>query len=266
MRIWKMVKNEAVCESIIIDGDESTRFFDSISGKKLESWGNVYVKTLKENKECDMYEFSNGYPIVSQRTVGVLKEYLEGRVQILPVIYNRNNNLFVLNVTNIIDCLNHEKSEIRRLRSGKVGSIDSYSFNLPSDPIIFKIPETPFSAVFVDDKFKSVVEEAGLIGFKFIEVWESDEDVVKEREEKYEQVLAHINHLPGPEYSYGEVQKLIGNGKAAVNDKWKLQMSKAKGLIIGLLQEDGSYTWVDPIYIPPILLSLKWKLTDQTDR
>jgi hypothetical protein len=268
MKIWEMVKNEAIGESIIIDGEESYKFFDNnFYGKEADSWGAVYVKTLKGKKKCDMYEFSDGYPIVSERTVSVLEKYLEGRVQVLPVIYNDNDKLFVLNVTNLIDCLDHERSEIRRLSSGRVGSIDNYVFkyHLLNDAYIFKIPETPRSRIFVNDTFKSAVEEAGLIGFVFIEVWESDEEIVRERQERYDQALAKINDMPSPEYSYGEAQKLVESGQAAVSDKWKLQMSNKNEFVIGQLQEDGSYNWIIPMYIPPILLTLNWKITDRTE-
>ena len=72
----------------------------------------------------------------------------------------------------------YEKAEIEKFKSsGRVMSIEKYAFKpeIIKDNHIFKIVEFPKSEVFVSDEFKQKVEEAGLKGFKFELVWDSEE-------------------------------------------------------------------------------------------
>ena len=76
-------------------------------------------------------------------------------------------------MTNTIDCLNYDKSELKRFSSsGRVMKVIKYAFktNKLANEIIFKLPEFPKSISYVTEEFKKTVEENDIKGFKFKEL------------------------------------------------------------------------------------------------
>ena len=199
---------------------------------------------------------------------GQFQPFMSDKVQILPIDYEGTKTLYVLNVINVVDCLDYEKSKIRRFSDGTVSEIDEFAFDYSkvSQHDIFKIPEKIWSTVFVSDKFKATVEENGLIGFKFTEVWDSDEKAVQERKRRYQEKLAEIRRIYGPEYTFDEAIKLLDQGKAFVSDQWKLQKNKKGDIVLGRLVESTcEYLFLVVVYYPPILITYKWKETEPSD-
>ena len=91
--------------------------------------------------------------------------------------------LTVLNVTSVVDCLDHDRCTFMTFDDG-VTVLESEApliFN-PSrfdEPSIFKVPETAASDIYCreDDgdselEFKAAVEKHGLTGLRFVQVWE----------------------------------------------------------------------------------------------
>jgi hypothetical protein len=79
----------------------------------------------------------------------------------------------------VIDCLDYEKSELSYFRSDPhdIKKILKYEFlkDKIRDKVIFKIPENKLNVPFVTDQFKLEVEKHGLEGFRFEEVWDSEQ-------------------------------------------------------------------------------------------
>lgn len=61
---------------------------------------------------------SPGKPIFSKSAVTILKDLLEGYAEILPIEYDLQE-LFIINVTNHIEAINYEKSDVEYMRDGK---------------------------------------------------------------------------------------------------------------------------------------------------
>jgi len=193
---------------------------------------------------------------------------MSDKVQILPIDYEGIKTLYVLNVINMVDCLDYDKSVLRRWEDGRVSEIDEFAFHysIVSQHDIFKIPEKNRTHIFVSDKFKATVEENGLIGFKFTEVWDSDEKAVQERKRRYQEKLEEIRRMDGPEYTFDEAIKLLDQGKAFVSDQWKLQKNKKGDIVLGRLVESTcEYLFLVVVYYPPILITYKWKETEPSD-
>ena len=84
--------------------------------------------------------------------------------------------LIVLNVTYVIDCLNKKKSEYD---PDLPHMIDKYVFHADRlDYSLFKIPQTQHGEILTveglaspDDEFKPLVEQHGLKGLRFEELW-----------------------------------------------------------------------------------------------
>ncbi|NEQ73155.1 MAG: hypothetical protein F6K23_08740 [Okeania sp. SIO2C9] len=79
-------------------------------------------------------------------------------------------NMKVLNISNIIGCLDEKKSECLYFKnSHKVMQIKKYSFdtNLLDNIALFKIPQLVRSYIFATDAFRERVLEEKLTGLKF---------------------------------------------------------------------------------------------------
>ena len=85
-----------------------------------------------------------------------------------------------MNVLNIIDGLNYEKSEFKKTHDGKPYAVKKFSFkpNIVNNISIFKLflEDRIYSTeIFVSQEVKDIVEANGLTGFSFEEVWRDDE-------------------------------------------------------------------------------------------
>jgi hypothetical protein len=100
---------------------------------------------------------------------------VEGVVEFLPVKCDQQQGLTALNVTNMLDVLDEEASEVTRFRDGRLMRIRRYVFL--EEPLrgvtIFKIPNFRVSPTFVGDAFVSAWRKAGLKGLVFSPIWSS---------------------------------------------------------------------------------------------
>lgn len=114
-----------------------------------------------------------------------IAEFFEMAGERLPLPY-RGHDYVLLNVTECINCLDQKATEWASERShGAQVSITHYAFhrNRFSQSSLFKIPETAESEILTleryqdpEDEFKSAVEEAGLTGLLFEEIWSDGEE------------------------------------------------------------------------------------------
>ncbi|WP_018885574.1 imm11 family protein [Paenibacillus massiliensis] len=125
---------------------------------------------------------------------------------------------------------------------------------------IFKIPELVRTSVYVSDEFRDAVLEAGLKGLDFIPVWDSEFTKADElaQKERYEHYLAELEKNKGVEMDWDTAMKLLNEGKAVASAHWKLKKDASKELLVGNLTYDLNYDFAKLIFIPPILLDLKW--------
>jgi hypothetical protein len=89
-----------------------------------------------------------------------------------------NESVYAFNVTNVIDVLDENKSEVKRFKSsGRIMSIERYEFipHLLEDQVIFKIPQQKVR-IYVTDKFVKRVNEHGLVGLEFVERWNNERE------------------------------------------------------------------------------------------
>ena len=80
-----------------------------------------------------------------------------------------NDELILLNVTNIIDCWDESKSLCDRTRSGRILYVRDYYFDesLISDTYLFKIPQMADDFIFATQKFVDLINKMGSTGLEF---------------------------------------------------------------------------------------------------
>ncbi|HMK34583.1 MAG TPA: DUF1629 domain-containing protein, partial [Desulfomonilaceae bacterium] len=76
----------------------------------------------------------------------------------------------------VVDALDEPRSEVERFDSGRIMSIEEYSFieERLLGVVVFKLPQRPLGWPYVTDPFVERVQAAKLKGFRFRPVWSSD--------------------------------------------------------------------------------------------
>lgn len=270
MKIWKWGYESDKYDSFTFPNtievlDQYFRpYFDGIViGDK---WGRVMFETTRSRKVgSDCTGIGNNIPILNERAVQTLAPYLEKNVELLP-LQHPTKSYYAVNVTRLIDGLDYERSEVEFIRPNVVKNVSRFVFKLDiiKDYPIFKIPEFKRTRVFVTDTFKEAVEANGLKGFTFELLWDSEDNRDKEAEleRRFQEILAIFERNKGEEFSFQEAERRVFDGEGCASGKWRLQKAHDGTVRLGNLQWDGTYSWIQPIFHPPILLDLKWHKVD----
>jgi hypothetical protein len=143
--------------------------------RKLPAWipPAVYVPNPSLKKGHFLHLCSGAF------VAGMLRDLLEMAGELLPIVY-KTEPYSLLNVTECLDCLDHERTEwVLGKSTGAKIDIKRYVFKAERMPesSVFKIPHRP-AEIYVaegrfdpEDEFKSKVEENNFSGLLFEEVW-----------------------------------------------------------------------------------------------
>lgn len=183
MKIWDLQEEVNIYEHLtLVDGsiEKWNEFTDMFRGKHLSSnWEKLKLKLIEHGeklKKGDMPYLSPGVPVFSIKAISTLQQYLNNNAETLDIECDIGNYK-IINIINVMSCLDHERSEIKYYpNSQRIMRIKKYVFNKEKvkNEHIFKIIEQPRATIFVSDEFRNKVIESGLEGFKFVEVWDSE--------------------------------------------------------------------------------------------
>ncbi|MFD2330784.1 imm11 family protein [Cohnella sp. GCM10020058] len=242
-------------------------FENQFNGVPVERWGDLKFYSNK-GLDLDIIALSAGTLALSKKAIVATQDLLADKVETLPLEHD-SLELFAINVINIIPALDRSRSQLTLWPDGEIRKITQYAFSqeIIKDAAIFKLPEFITTYIFVTDVFRERVLQYNLTGFRFIELWDSETNSATEemQRQRYLEKLAEIERTKGPEYSFAEVtERMRKENKAAVSGKQKLELDEKDSLLIGDLLEDTlTYAWMDPVYIPPIFLDMKWHLVEK---
>lgn len=269
MKIWEINTGDSIDVSIEDDlKPDIDALLRSISfGEKIKhKWKPL--KAVYKKKKGESFHFpylTPGKLVLNDKSLSILKPLIVDLVEILP-LQNAEYNFFICNVTNILDCVDHTKSV--PIISRATNKVFSYEYMyLHEDMIIgsekrhiFKVPELVRTRIYVSDEFRNTVLDAGLKGLDFHQVWDSEFTKTDElaQQERYDHYLAELEKNKGVEMDWDTAMKLLDEGKAVASAHWKLKKDENKELLVGQLTYDLDYDFAKLIYIPPILLDLKW--------
>lgn len=142
-------------------------------------WEDVKVYTLEEGEfsDCPQFWGYSAAPVFSARALDITQDFLKDEVEVLPLMHPEKE-LFAIHVLNAVEAIDYNHAVIRQLSSGLRVGFEKYAFieEKVKDEHIFRIflDDRIRSTVFVSDEFKKAVESNGLVGFQFIEVWDSE--------------------------------------------------------------------------------------------
>lgn len=159
---------------------ETLEFFLRFKGTPWgETWEPLPVRTehahdgrRAKNRDGDFPAMDCSIPVVSERALNVLRPLISDCVEVLP-LQHPTDRYYIINVLQILDCMDQEKSEGERGSSGRLYEVEKYVWKpgvLDETKHIFKIKGLELYWPFVSASFKRLVDENGFVGFDFLEV------------------------------------------------------------------------------------------------
>lgn len=265
MKIWELGSDDNSRELTFDNQNpmpDEHPIYSRIDGSLLaDKWDPCYVMDYRKGKYTDFPYFCSGLLVFSKPTYDKIGSYIQDQVEYLPLIH-AEMEFIAVNVTNLIDCVDKERSVAKRLSSGGLLGYKKVVFiaeKIPADTMIFRLPESVLR-IFVTDRFIELVKKHRLKGFQFTEVWDSEftDEMEQEKQRKYKETLDAIEQNKGPECSYEDAVKKVQNGQAMASGKWKMQLDPQGRFWLGQLGEDAEYHWLMPAFMPPVLLGYMW--------
>jgi hypothetical protein len=126
-------------------------------------------RRLARQGEMTKGDFPSFYAVgvvFSERALQVLSPLIQNSVQVIP-LQSVEEHLYLIHVTEVVDCLDIERSEVDYILGGEhISHIKHYEFKnleLLEEIGIFEIQDLRAST-FVTDEFKKIVEEHDLKG------------------------------------------------------------------------------------------------------
>ncbi|HEY2493699.1 MAG TPA: DUF1629 domain-containing protein [Paenibacillus sp.] len=272
MKVYELSVNNSKTTTLVMKNREelsSHSIRTEFKGQELEkTWLPVELQTLESKIFNDFLDFVSGKPVVSEKVTQILKPYTAHEVEFLPLVHD-GLDICLINVTNILDCVDWQKSKVKWFKEKYFLGFDKLVFDfarIPENTYMFKIEELAEGTIFVTELFRELIEEHQLLGLDFSVVYDSErtEEMEQERQRKYEAALLAIENNKGVEFSYAEAEQRMDQGKAVESGKWKMQFDEQGELWLGELTLDLKYQWGRPVYIPPILLGYSWHEVDLT--
>lgn len=165
--LWLTLHNEA-----------DSKLLEPISEAKpvAASWKPVTVEPIVEDAD-DRYKVLSDFPafwthpVMSKKAIVALRDFLNENTELLPVT---GKPYHIVNVTRLLDVLDEDKSQLQRFASSNdIMHISEYWFkeNRLDNVPIFRLPQYRSVEVFVNHEFRERVDNAGLTGFVFKQVW-----------------------------------------------------------------------------------------------
>lgn len=153
-------------------------FWNLLDSKPIgEFHEKIECKTIRDKKERVLGDFPCfSAPAISEKAKNVLADYFGNLVEIFPLETGKLGKYYFMNIINIVDCLDEANSDIIYFDSSdRIMEIKSHSFKNFSEHNqlrIFKLKGYERGNIYVSEETKKLINDANLVGFRFIEVGE----------------------------------------------------------------------------------------------
>ncbi len=175
MKLWELRIDTGF--DVLYTNDENIKQlmegFDGAS--QSNNWKPVELTTWESGIEGDIISYSESpdIPLFTNKAIYALEDLIKDSVEFLPIIHEKYN-CFVVNVIDVLDCLNYNEAKLNRW-----GVIDKYDFikEKVTGHHIFRIAikdrKRPYLIPIVSDEFRQRVLDLGITGLRFRLVWDS---------------------------------------------------------------------------------------------
>ena len=179
MRVYRLRNDVNAYQYFLPEDDADWALLEGDCRPKIATWKPppvfVYMPRLEAG---DFYQFGGGILIATPRATDALRGFFEEAGELLPLPY-QGEEYTLLNVTECIDCLDQRRTEWHYADTGQRLYPKRYVFHRDcfTESALFKIPETHRGEILIIEgghevgEFRHAVEEAGLKGLTFEELW-----------------------------------------------------------------------------------------------
>jgi hypothetical protein len=137
MKIWEIRADVENYEWLYISRDvqeiPDTQEIICFFGKsRIKHWKPIIVERMDENTSPELGNCANysSNCAIDRKAIDVLQDLLEGNVELLPLIFDEKD-YYVINVTNVVDCVDFEKSRYEKYTDdadSRIMDFDQYVF------------------------------------------------------------------------------------------------------------------------------------------
>ena len=164
MTIWELKNGSMNDVASLVYGDQADLAADTFGGDgRVLKWSErprvsllVEPRQKKPKPRVDISALRPGALVLNERAKHALGEFLSQFGQLLELDLEGSTEWFY-NVTNVIDCIDLERSEKRA--SGTIAKEVFVEAKLPVQPVIFKVPQTARAKIYANDAAKSLLED-----------------------------------------------------------------------------------------------------------
>ncbi len=185
MKVWKLECNVNDYENLQWENLD-LNFIRSFNGEsKLMDWTDPGVKRMYGRVLSNFPGLTSHIPVIDTTSYKCLYDDLKDSSELLPIKVD-GLDLYMVNITEVLDCIDYEKSEYKLFSDGqRIMRFIKYVFDkdIISGKHIFKIKDEPLGTPFVSDALKEKVLANNLTGFDFKLAW-SDEEEIENRKLK----------------------------------------------------------------------------------
>lgn len=181
MKIWQLYFEVDDYDNLIPEREFTAEEIQSFDGRKRkDTWKPLPVKRMEPEKELELSDAPGfSIPVFSKKALDILRPVIRNSIEELELKFPEAD-YYGINVTKVLNVIDYSKSKYRMYSDGKrIMAFQKYAFKICDELInnnIFKIVDEPRRRAFVSDKFKQVVEDNELSGFKFKLVWDSEKE------------------------------------------------------------------------------------------
>lgn len=147
---------------------------------RCDTWNPIEMKLIHEDEGIKLAESDSpwigSHALVFRRAVIDRLGCELGRYcEFLPV-FCPEDELFLFNVTYVVDALDEDASSMVRFKNGRIMKVNKYAFRFGAVAAvgIFKIPNLRVSPTFFSERIVNLWKSVGLQGLEFVQVWSSE--------------------------------------------------------------------------------------------
>lgn len=184
MKIYNLLHDSENYRWLEYQGDWFDFFHDiNCSNTRIDNFDYVIrCKAIRDKKERVLGDYPCFVvPAISQKAKEVLESQLSDFIQIFPLETGKLGQYYFINILNVLDCLDKNKSEIQYLPSSDmIYKIRKWKFNSrlnDKNSKIFIIKNQMGERIYIDENIKKIIDENNLKGFVFREVGEINENM-----------------------------------------------------------------------------------------
>lgn len=173
MKIYELKNDSDTYKWLETNEDKDDVEFNGVS--ILDKWVSWKVTNSKKKRKLpDSPALCTGIKVVNDKTKRILENVLHNEVEFLPLVHS-TESFWIVNVVNLVDAIDYDTAIPFRATPTIITHFKQHGFykEKVSNQWIFKLPEMPFTRIYVTEAFKEVVEQNNLTGFQFEQVWDS---------------------------------------------------------------------------------------------